>query len=1166
MIKDIFKKEIHREIETVVKADDTRRINEEVYEYVITQEIENKIYSLFSSYNDLTTVNGVWISGYFGNGKSHLLKILSYVLSNLKLDDGNFAGEIFANKIENDELLKNAILKAVQKPSEAILFNIEQQVNEAFDSDKSSVLSVFYKMFYNNLGFFGSQNHIAEFEYSLYQQNKYEAFKAEFKNIAALDWEQARLNSSFIGDEIAKTLSKVMGGTADQYQNQLDKFYQSQNRSVDDFGNKVAAYIKSKEGDFRLNFFVDEVGQFIANNVKLMLSLQTIAETLQTKTKSRAWVFVTSQSDIDSLIGHLNQNQKEDFGRIMDRFKVRINLTSSNIDEVIEKRLLDKKEDATQNLNQLFTNEEANLKSLITLSEGGTQFTSIGDQANFVRKYPFLNYQFFLFQRCRISLSSHDAFQGKHSSVGERSMLSVFQQIVKQIGEKDLNTLVSFDKVYDGISTELRPEILTSINTASNYFTDNFVLRVLKVLFLVKYFKEFHATKQNISVLLIDNLKIDLKHHQEQVDKALATLERQNYIQRNGEIYEFLTNVEKDIETEIKNTSIDESKVNTFLKELFFDEIFRNFRIRYQANKQDYEFAPKLDGILVGREKNLGVEIYTPNYDGLNNIDNLKIQSLGLNAVRFVCDADSQFVDDVRLYIKINTYHSISTSKQLTPKVQQILTQKMYDNNERKRILVQRANELLGSSTTFINGEEQVIGHKQSGRDYAYEAFQLLVQYKYPNLRMIGEFEYSEDTFKRIIGGVNIPELFSTDDATISEAEGAILNFVERRRNANDRVSLYDVLKNFNNSTYGWYNNAIFSLLAKLFIKGKIEVKQGENSLEKGEFLNAMLNSSEYATTYIEMETVYSPTQVNRLKEVYSDLFNKNTKFIDPKDIANDFKDELRNLLEDVNSLVYQKHEFPFLANLQKFQGILTDLSKKNYTVYLENIADYEDELLDEKENHYDPIKAFMNGSNKGVYQNIMLMLNGENANFGYVNDKDFAILKQLREEPKPYKGDTLRLANEAKERISKELLALIKAEKQSTKEAYQKTITSLETNEYLLKLDEPKREELLKSLKDELQYIDKERFISNLRTKTADLRQKEAKILNHAVDLTTAYNSEGETQIVSEPRVHYVPSNTIKVNFKKSELRDEKDVEEYLEALKERYLQEIKNNKRIKL
>ncbi len=74
----------------------------------------------------------------------------------------------------------------------------------------------------------------------------------------------------------------------------------------------------------------------------------------------------------------------------------------------------------------------------------------IKGEKDFINKYPFVSYQFDLFQQCIRALSTHNAFQGKHASVGERSMLGVFQHVVQQIETKDENALVSFDLLFEG--------------------------------------------------------------------------------------------------------------------------------------------------------------------------------------------------------------------------------------------------------------------------------------------------------------------------------------------------------------------------------------------------------------------------------------------------------------------------------------------------------------------------------------------------------------------------------------------------------------------------------------------------------------------------------------------------------------------------------------------
>ena len=344
------------------------------------------------------------------------------------------------------------------------------------------------------------------------------------------------------------------------------------------------------------------------------------------------------------------------FQEFRHALKLKIPLTSANVDEVIEKRLLKKNEDAKTELKKVFGKESDHLRTIYSFSDAGVQFKGYKDDHDFVNKFPFLPYQFDLFQQCRRALSTHNAFQGKHSSVGERSMLGVFQQVTQKLGDSGLTDLVSFDRMFEGIRNELKGEIQSSILVAENNLDNSFAIRVLKTLFLVKYYSSFKTTKRNVSVLLIDSYSVDLKEHDKNIDEALNLLENQSYIQRNGDLYEFLTDDEKDVEQEIKEVDADDQAVNQLLKEILFDEVIRDNKIKFEDNKQDYKFTSKIDGAVLGREEELGIEIITPNYHYYNEVNEMATQTMGLSLMRLLMPEDGVFIKDAKMYIRTGKY------------------------------------------------------------------------------------------------------------------------------------------------------------------------------------------------------------------------------------------------------------------------------------------------------------------------------------------------------------------------------------------------------------------------------------------------------------------------------------------------------------------------------
>ncbi len=1164
MIKNFFLKDINRTIETVIKADDREHISDEVAEYVITNEIAKKIRDFFSAYNDYAGANGVWISGFFGSGKSHLLKILSYVLEN-KAFDGYESGELFAEKIEGDEMLKADVLKATKRPSESVLFNIDQQAQITSKSDENAILSVFYKVFFDHLGYYGFQPHVAEFEMWLDKQDKYSKFKEDFKTKHGKPWEEARTDyfDPLVTDDIAEVLGELFNTNASKYEDILDELEEKHKQSIEDFAERVKTYLESKPSGFRLNFFVDEVGQYISDNTKLMLNLQTIAETLATRTHGNSWILVTSQEDMEKVVGDMNKSQQNDFSRIQARFKIKIPLTSANVDEVIEKRLLKKKEDVHKNLEKSFKKESAHLESLLSFSEAGVQFKGYKDGDDFSNKYPLVPYQFDLFKETRRELSKHNAFQGKHASVGERSMLGVFQQVIQHIEEKNDNALVSFDSMYEGIRNELRGEIQSSIILAERNLGNEFAVRVLKALFMVKYFNNFKTTKRNISVLIIDDIHVDIKEHEKQIDEALNILENQSYVQRNGDFYEFLTDDEKDVEEEIKNTDIDDQAITQFLKEILFDEIIRDNKIKYLDNKQDYDFTSKMDGVIFGREKELEIELITENYNDYDNVTFIQSQTMGSTGMKMVIGSDAVFMKDIKMYLRTGKYVKQNLSTSMPSERKRILQDKAQQNSERKRNLTLLANKGLASSTVYMNGAKHEVAHTTDAKTKVVKAFQDLIKTVYSSLRMLGATQYSEDAIKTTVRSTQ-DDLFGADDATMSEAESEVLNLINRRKKQADRTSLNDVKNHFSRKPYGWYPNAIWTIVARLYKRGKVEVMQGSNNLEDDEVLGALLNSAKHSTTLLEPQANFDSSAVKALKQVYKDAFDESCPFKEAKDVALAFRDKLNQMSVDVNQILARRHEYHFLKSLDNLSDRLDKHCKKEYSYFITNLSDFEDDLLDTKEDLLDPIKRFINGDQIKIYDDVQSLLKGNTANFGYIEGDELETLKMLVESNTPYKGNSIQLAKASKDSLTKKVFEAINKEKDQFNTKIDAIEGDIISSEEFGKIDTSQQEEILCTIKALKTKIKHERFIGNIRDEVRKLEDHfYSDQMNKMAQWLAPKDEDGKAK---EPKAKYIKRSNIHIDFSKRELKTEDDVEAYLEALKEAYLERINQNLKITL
>ena len=1161
--KDLFQKDYNRAIETVIKADDQSHILQEVEEYVITNEISHKLGEFFEQYNNYEGANGVWISGFFGSGKSHLLKILSFVLED-KTVDGKHLGELFAEKVEDDAKLKGDIKAGTRISSESVLFNIDQQAQITSKTDANAILQVFYKVLYDHQGFYGFQPHVAEFEQWLTKEGKYQVFRDKFKVEAEKEWKEARIDfyDPVVEDAIADVCGEIFGKNPDKYLDILDKMEDRSKFSIEDFAEKVHEYIQSMPKGFRLNFFVDEVGQYIAENTKLMLNLQTIAESLATTCKGQSWIIVTSQEDLGSLVGDESATQSDDFSKIQGRFKIRMPLTSANVDEVIEKRLLAKNEQGEKHLTSIWKSEKDNLATLISFSDVGIQFKkSYEDAEEFTDKYPFIPYQFDLFQQCIKSLSRHNAFQGKHASVGERSMLGVFQEVLKDLDNFTDRNVVSFDQLFGGLRSTMRTEVQNSIIVAEKNLSKNpFAIRILKSLFLVKYYDSFKSTLRNISVLLLNDLDVNPNEHQKKVEEALNLLEQQNYVQRHGELYEFLTNDEKDIQEEIKSTEINSAQVTELLNNLLFDGVIKDTRIQYEGNKQYYDFTKKVDGTLFGREKELTIELVTPNFDRYD--DNNYYQGLSMgNQTHMLMklSPDHRIVRDARLFIQTEKYIKQTQSTSNKDAVKRILFDQGQQNRDRKREMMETLDEMLAKATVYLNGTEHSVSSTGDGKTKVIYAFQDLVKLAYSKLRLLGDTDYNEARLQSIMRDKQ-DDLFGGDDDSITPPEQEVLNFIQRRKKMNDRTSLTDLKDQFSKKPYGWSDNAIWCMVAMLFKRGKIEARQDVNILEDAEFLDALMNNRSHGNTLVHPQIEFDQGQIRKLKDVHRDLFNESNPHNEAKEVAALFKEKATEELDTLQDLIGQRQSYPFMESLTPLADHLRELRGMNYANLIMKIGELEKELLDLKEDVLDPIKQFMNSEQKNIYDDLRQFEGYNQANFEYVEDGDEKeTIRKVKEDPAPYRGNAMREAKQAMDELSNRVKIELKSERDTTVDRINQRISDLKGRQEFSKLESKHQQEVLSPLERELERAKNERFIGNLRDQRNRLGDLHTRLLNKMIELATPEDEDDK-----EPIRKFIKQKNIHPKFNKKELENEEDVDEYLNSLREAMVNHIRKNHNI--
>lgn len=1162
-LKSIFSKPVDRAIEGVIKADDESGLSVEVEEYEFTNEIEKRLESFLESYNQYENANGVWISGFFGSGKSHLLKMVSLLLANRTVGD-QVVLDAFLEKCKDNQFLQGALRKAVSIPSESILFNIDQQADVISKTQVDALLSVFVKVFDNHCGYYGKQAYIAQFERQLDEDGLLDGFCAAFEKREPKGWHWGRTRISRMAAIVDEAYTEVTGHSVTGV---IDKFRSDYRLSIEDFAIQVKKYIASKGKDFRLNFFVDEAGQYIADNVKLMTNLQTVAESLNTKCDGQAWVIVTAQQDMHAVIGEMDKNQANDFSKIQDRFAIRVNLTSADVAEVIQKRLLKKSDAGRAALTPIYNEEKNNFKTLFDFTGGGQTYKNYQGEDDFVACYPFVPYQFTLFQLAIKSLSVQNAFEGKHRSVGERSMLGVFQEVAVRIADHDVGEIATFDKMFEGIRVALKSQTQTSINIAERALDNQLAIKLLKALFLVKYIREFKANVRNLCVLMTSHFDQDMETLRTNVETALNLLETEVYIQRNGDTYEFLTDDEKDVEREIKNASVDTKDIADELSRIIFDQILKTKKLRYEPNKQDFAFTRKLDDRNYGREHELAVHIISPFHEDCDNVDKLKMAYMGRAELLIVLPPDDRLIKDLTLHKQTEKY--IGQNMSLTNKeaVKRILTNKQLSNQERYADLCESVKALLGKSRLFVAGNEAESG-SEDPTTRLHEGFERLIIHAYPNLPMLREVTYTESMIQSCLDDSD-DGLFGGDTTIISEPEQEVLSYITRQSNKNIRTSIKLLVEHFEKQPYGWAHPAIQCTLAKLIARGKIEARSDGEILDGIKLVDAIKNTRQHVGVLLEPQIDFTPSQVRRLKEFYQDFFDKPCSSSDAKAIGKQTADAFGELHQELSVIAAQTGVYPFVSELAESADTVGGLAKKGFKFFLTEFEGQADTLLDLKENLIDPIRRFMSGSQATLYREARQFIQDNESNFVYIDGDEGAELKRVLTSKECYRGSAMKDAKETLERLQQKIQARADQERLEIEKALAEKSERIKAIDGFEKLPDECKADIDQAFSKATQYVQSQPLIAVIREAGSRFQDNTYADLLTRVDRKINATSSGEETVTDNPPEtppQPVSIGSIKVGYSKPWLTSDAEVDEYVAKLATAMKSAIQDGKKIQL
>jgi hypothetical protein len=896
LIKDLFTRDIFRSIKGVIQAEqlDDPSVWQELDEFVITKELDLHFRKFFSSYkeaviqpNDSVTAEktGVWISGFFGSGKSHLLKVLSYLLRNRRHSSNGQsrqAVEFFEDKIK-DAMLLGDIKRSVSSQPDVILFNIDSKADSREGRD--AILHVFLKVFNEMLGYSGDHPHIAHMERYLDGKGKLGQFHEAYRKLTGTDWLQERDVYEYNRDQVVQALSESLGQSRESAEKWIDNAENNFSLTVENLSKWVKDYLDTKGPFHRLLFLVDEVGQFIGADSGLMLKLQTITEDLGTVCRGRAWVVVTSQEDIDAVLGEMKKTKANDFSKIQGRFKTRLSLSSANVDEVIQSRLLSKADDVKGELETLYVQKGDILKHQLTFTNVGITLKPYRNADEFVKNYPFAPYQFQLIQKIFEAIRKAGA-TGLHLSRGERSVLDAFQAAAQTVALDQVGILVPLYRFYPSIESFLDTAVKRTIDQAgTNSSLEPFDIYVLQVLFLIRYVEEVKGNVDNLVTLCIDRIDCDRLALRRQIKESLQRLEKETLISRSGDIYFFLTNEERDINQEIKNVILNSGEESRLLGEILYDDLLKGARKhRYSANGMDFTYNRLCDGYPHGNRVDgaLVVSVISPlhdEYELFKADGKCVLDSTQENGQVVMRLADEESLGrELRTYKKTETYLKTKNDGGVPETTKRILRDAAEENRRRRQRLTTLLKRLVVEADYFVAGQPLTL-KSQAPAEAFEKALEYLIANTFTKMSYIKVRNDSpEKEIQAVLRSNDIGQqtLKLTIDEGNPDAIGELRNYVGLCTKTGKQIVLHDLIEvRFANRPYGWPDMEVALLLARLLVLGEISLVMDGGVIPLDKCYDALTTPAKWRKIVVSQRRTQKPEDVKKARLLGQDVFSK---------------------------------------------------------------------------------------------------------------------------------------------------------------------------------------------------------------------------------------------------------------------------------------------------
>ena len=883
-VREVIQRDLGRQVEGVVKVFDQAALADELREYVVTDKIEEELKRIFDTFTQVSEtlrrgsaardVVGMWISGFFGSGKSHFAKVLGHLLQNDSLADGSgdschdaFVGHLSDTPRGTDVRLRLGEVK-LGTEIRTIAFEIKSRQSL---SNPNSVGEILLSEFYRHIGL-AEHFVVARIEQRLQQRGMLDelanAYEAEF----GVPWRSAEGRDDLL--TVRRRLAAVLPqvdpaeyGDRPSAKNALDDMFGHEKITAEGIADELVAWAEAQPTTGgrvqHLVFVIDEMGAFVGDSTERIGELNSLAEMIGNKGKGRVWLIVTSQQDLEKVVDRTNF-QPALVGRLNARFDLKPHLISDEIDKVVAERILKKRPAQEPTLRALFQAHEGPIAQLADV-RASRRLGTVSERT-FVDCYPFLPHQI------RLAQDIFEAISGFRLSGGVRSMISVVMEALPKIADEALGVVVSFDQVFDAVEDDLlSQEYLGASGVRAIRDSDQRVsgtpiapARVLRVLWLLQRITWVPRVPETLAKLLVRRLDAEVAPLRERVEATLAALQAAGYVARDeatGE-WKFLNERERTIEQAIQELtrpggarSISIAAVRRTSQQLAKESVairrkLGNFAAPYGTTQTPFGFGVRLDGEAVATGPDIEVAFVSPLAPGrTQEIDEIRRSNQAGGAtgrtVWWVSSTPDYLEARCKRYealVKVTGDRRFTEDS--SAETQDALSEKRKERDELRRGLSDDLEGAFRSGTLYYGGQEIQLDGAPDLKGPLTAALTSIIPNLYPRFGLADRgFDFAKDlkallnpstsTLHTVAAGL---DLFDTQ-GTLQRESGLVSQVLEVLGDLEDEgidptgSLLIDArdssgFKGFERPPFGWPGEIVRLVLAACFRAGAISLER----------------------------------------------------------------------------------------------------------------------------------------------------------------------------------------------------------------------------------------------------------------------------------------------------------------------------------------------------